>query len=88
MDPGLDRRRIFLAHAREDKARVRQLYADLKIRGFDPWLDEEYLIPGENWRVAIPNAIRAAGVFVACLSDHSVTKQGYVQKEFRTALVV
>jgi TIR domain len=84
--PGLDRRRIFLAHAREDKVRVRELYADLKNRGLDPWLDEEDLIPGENWRVAIPNAIRAADVFVACLSDHSVIKQGYVQKEFRTAL--
>jgi hypothetical protein len=28
------RPRIFLAHAREDKAQVRKLYDDLKLRGF------------------------------------------------------
>jgi hypothetical protein len=32
-------RRIFLAHAREDKELVRQLYRDLKAHGFDPWLE-------------------------------------------------
>lgn len=34
-------RRVFLAHAREDKERVRDLYKQLKQRGFSPWLDEE-----------------------------------------------
>jgi hypothetical protein len=41
--------RIFLAHARGDEAQVRKLYADLKARGFDPWLDKVDLIPGQNW---------------------------------------
>ena len=39
--------RIFLAHAREDKPQVRDLYDRLKERGFDPWLDEIDLIPGQ-----------------------------------------
>jgi two-component system cell cycle response regulator CtrA len=80
------KRRIFLAHAREDKQRVRELYATLKNSGFHPWLDEADLLPGQNWKVEIQSAIRDAGVFVACLSCHSVAKQGYVQTEFRTAL--
>lgn len=80
------RRRIFLAHAREDKARVRKLYADLQAEGFDPWLDEEDLLPGQNWRTVIPGVIREAAVFVACLSSRSVGKQGFVYTEFRTAL--
>jgi TIR domain-containing protein len=46
--------KIFLAHAREDKAQVRTLYADLKARGFDPWLDEIDLLPGEiEFRLAL-----------------------------------
>ena len=78
--------RIFLAHAREDKAQVRKLYADLKTRGFDPWLDEEDLLPGEMWKEEIPKAIRQADVFLACLSSRAVGKVGYVHNEFRLAL--
>jgi hypothetical protein len=40
--------KIFLAHAREDKAQVRKLYADLRARGFDPWLDEKDLRAGQT----------------------------------------
>ena len=75
-----------LAHAREDKAQVRKLYADLRARGFDPWLDEIDLLPGQIWKTEIPKAIRQAGVFLACLSSRSVGKVGYVQNEFRLAL--
>ena len=78
--------RVFLAHAQEDKQRVRKLYATLTEYGFDPWLDEVDLLPGQNWKLEIQSAIRHAGVFLACLSSHSVAKHGYVQTEFRTAL--
>ena len=77
---------IFLAHAREDKPQVRKLYAGLKARGLDPWLDEVDLVPGQIWKEEIPKAIRQAGVFLACLSSRSVGKVGYVQNEFRLAL--
>lgn len=79
-------RRVFLAHANEDKPQIRQLYAALKDRGFEPWLDEKDLVPGRLWREEIPKAIRGAGVFLACLSSRSVEKIGYVQNEFRLAL--
>lgn len=78
--------KLFLAHAREDKGNVRKLYDQLKSQGFDPWLDEVDIMPGQNWRVEIPKAIRKADMFIACLSTTSVEKQGYVQKEFRLAL--
>jgi sulfatase-modifying factor enzyme 1/TIR domain-containing protein len=78
--------RIFLAHAREDNAQVRKLHANLKARGLDPWLDKVDLIPGQNWEIEIPKAIRQAGIFLACLSSRSVGKDGYIQKELRLAL--
>ena len=77
---------IFLAHASEDKDAVRELHARLVELGFRPWLDEIDLIPGQNWRIEIPKAIKDSDVFLACLSKCSVRKQGYVQKEFRLAL--
>ena len=81
-----ERKRIFLAHATEDKDEVRELHSRLKAVGLDPWLDEIDLAPGQNWQIEIPKAIRESEAFIACLSTRSVLKQGYVQKEFRLAL--
>ena len=77
---------IFLAHAKEDKARVRELYRKLKEAGYRPWLDKLDLVPGQWWREEIPKAIKGSDLFVACLSETSIRKQGYVQQEFRLAL--
>ncbi|MFG6105340.1 SUMF1/EgtB/PvdO family nonheme iron enzyme [Leptothoe sp. EHU-05/26/07-4] len=78
--------RIFLAHASEDKEAVTHLYQCLKARGFQPWLDKVDLLPGQNWRAEIPKAIEASDVFLACLSQQSIQKRGYIQREFRMAL--
>jgi TIR domain len=78
--------KIFLAHASEDKALVRDLHSRLLLHGFKPWLDEVDILPGEEWRIEIPEAIRKSDIFIACLSQQSVQKKGYVQREFRLAL--
>ncbi|MEM9090227.1 MAG: toll/interleukin-1 receptor domain-containing protein [Cyanobacteria bacterium P01_F01_bin.53] len=78
--------KIFLAHANEDKEAVTRLYHRLKESGYRPWLDKEELLPGQNWRAEIPKAIKNSQVFIACLSQQSVAKQGYIQREFRMAL--
>jgi hypothetical protein len=50
--------RVFLCHATEDKPAVpqgddmRTLYASLKsVPWIDPWLDEENLLLGEDWKL-------------------------------------
>ncbi|NEZ60332.1 SUMF1/EgtB/PvdO family nonheme iron enzyme [Adonisia turfae] len=78
--------RIFLAHASEDKAAVTDLYNRLKASGFEPWLDKVNLLPGQSWRAEIPKAIKNSHVFIACLSQKSIQKQGYIQREFKMAL--
>jgi hypothetical protein len=80
--------RVFLCHSKEDKPQVRKLYARLQQDGFVPWLDEEDLIPGQDWREEISKAVRACEVVVVCLSKSSVTREGYVQKEIGLALDV
>ncbi|MEM8612526.1 MAG: SUMF1/EgtB/PvdO family nonheme iron enzyme [Cyanobacteria bacterium P01_H01_bin.105] len=77
---------IFLAHAKEDKAKVFELYDRLKHKGYKPWLDKKDLLGGQLWDDEIKKAIGSSDVFLACLSTRSVEKQGYVQKEFRMAL--
>ena len=78
--------RIFLCHASPDKPAVRQLYAKLKGDGFEPWLDEESILAGQDWELEITKALRACDVIIVCSSRQSVNKEGYVQKEIRFAL--
>jgi outer membrane protein assembly factor BamD (BamD/ComL family) len=78
--------KVFLCHASGDKPPVRELYKRLLAEGVDAWLDQEKLLPGQDWGVEIPRAVRDSDVVVICLSNSSITKEGYVQKEIRTAL--
>ena len=77
---------IFLAHANEDKPIVRKIAKRLKEAGLEPWMDEESIQFGEKWSDVADNAIKKARFFMACLSSKSVSKDGYVQREFRLAL--
>src|SRR5687768_16128981 len=78
--------RIFLCHASEDKPRVREVYQRLKQLGFSPWLDEEEILPGQDWDFEIENALETADFVLVFLSARSVEKIGYVQREFRRAM--
>ena len=80
--------KVFLCHDSSDKPRVRALYRRLVTDGVDAWLDEEKLLPGQDWHAEITKAVRAANVVVICLSNHSITKEGYVQREMKFALDV
>src|SRR5580658_10031947 len=80
--------KIFLCHSSGDKAAVRELWARLRADGFQPWLDEEDLLPGQHWANEIPKAVRNCDVVIVCLSRASVTKVGFVQKEIKLALDV
>ncbi len=77
---------VFLCHSSADKPAVRTLYEKLVTQSIDTWLDEENLLPGEDWQREIPRAVKNADVVIVCLSKQSVNKQGYLQKEIRFAL--
>jgi formylglycine-generating enzyme required for sulfatase activity len=85
--------RVFLCHAKEDKPIVREMYRQLTAapqggdKGWlDIWLDEQKLLPGQEWDIEIEKAVEQADVVVVCLSSRSVDKEGYVQKEIRFVL--
>jgi formylglycine-generating enzyme required for sulfatase activity len=78
--------RIFLCHSSGDKPEVRKLYQRLSSDGFEPWLDEEDLLPGQKWKVEIPKAVKTSDVVIVCLSHKAINKSGYVQKEIKFAL--
>ena len=81
-----DQVKVFICYAREDEDAAKRLFRDLKGEGLDPWLDMESLLPGQDWQVAIQQAIRESHYFLALLSSKSVRKRGFMQKEIREAL--
>lgn len=83
-----ERVRVFLAYAKEDRAEVRKLYDELQEAGFEPWMDEQKLLPGQNWPRAIQRAIEVSDFFLICFSRRSVAKRGFFQSELRYALDV
>lgn len=85
--PTKRRLRVFLCHASQDKPMVRDLYQRLLAEGWiDPWLDEEQLLPGQDWNMEIEQAVEAADVVIVCVSNASLAREGYVQKELRKVL--
>lgn len=80
------RRRVFLAYAAEDAAKVDLLFDALTEKGFEPWMDRRKLLPGQNWPRAIDRAIRNSDFFVPCFSNLSGEKRGRFHAELRYAL--
>jgi len=68
---------------------VRELYKKLRAEAWiDPWLDEEKLLPGQDWHMEIEKAVEVTDVVVVLLSNQSVSQEGYVQRELKLALDV
>lgn len=81
------RLRVFLCYATQDKTEVKKISRRLKTRNWiDPWMAEEKLVPGMDWEQQIYKAICDADVVILCLSNKSIAKEGYVQKEYKYAL--
>lgn len=80
------RLRIFLCHSSQDKSSVRALRTQLLSDGYSPWLDEIDILPGQDWKRAIGQALKVANIVLVCLSAASTSKIGFVQKEIRDVL--
>jgi hypothetical protein len=87
MDKNINKsKKIFICYASEDRPFVIKIYNRLKKDGFDPWIDFDKLIPGQEWVIEIRKAIRNSDYVIVCLSEMSIDKSGFVQKEIKIAL--
>lgn len=77
---------IFLAHASQDYRRVKEIFDTLLSAGFEPWIAPDSIPPGARWPQYIKAAIQSSRFFLAFISNHSVSKTGFYQRELRIAL--
>ena len=82
------RLKVFLCYARADSRAVEDLHSRLQRDGYAPWQDTVGILPGEEWRDKIRRAVRESDVFIACLSNGSINRSGFIQVENRFALEV
>jgi len=81
--------RVFLSYSVHDKPAARELFRRLRGEAWlEPWLDEENLLPGQDWRLETEKAIRAADAVLVLISSRSVSQEGNVQRELKLALDV
>ncbi|MEK6300382.1 MAG: TIR domain-containing protein [Acidobacteriota bacterium] len=80
--------RIFISSAREDVDRVSPVYKALVAAGFNPWMDIQDLLPGQDWVAEIQKTISHAHFFLFFISEASVSKRGYLHKEISAAIRV
>jgi formylglycine-generating enzyme required for sulfatase activity len=79
--------KVFLCYAQEDKAEVRNLYTRLNSESWiDVWLDYEKILPGQDSKAETIEAMRKAHVIIVCLSNLSVAKEGFHQEGIKIAL--
>jgi hypothetical protein len=76
--------RPFLSYAREDKERVRDIAEILIQAGHDPWFDDA-LLPGQDWKQKLSQAIHECDSFIYILSPESVESE-WCQWEFKEAV--
>jgi hypothetical protein len=77
---------VFISYAKEDAAQAKGVYKALKANGFNPWRDKEKILPGEEWDPKIKRSLKQSDFLLVCLSNISVEKRGYIQREIRIAL--
>lgn len=84
---------IFISYAKEDTAYAEKLYLALFDSKLEPWMDKppaphqgKGLRIGDRWRAVLEHQIKRANHIILVLSPRSVSKRGFVQREFRLAL--
>lgn len=78
--------KVFISYAHEDLNAALKLYNDIQTNGITAWIDVEDLLPGQNKKVAIQNAMRESRYFISLLSTNSIHKRGLVQVQMKNAM--
>lgn len=77
---------IFFSYASEDREKVMRIHAYVDELGYNTWIDSIHLVGGQDWDFEITTAIEQAAIGLVFLSNQSVEKTGYVNKEIKRIL--
>lgn len=77
---------VFISYARENSEEAYRIVNNLSKSGVDVWFDQERLQVGQDWSKEIKRAIKKSDYVLILISQSSVNKRGYVQREIKQAI--
>lgn len=72
---------LFLSYAREDFPYANKIYQYLSKKDYNIWMDIYNIKIGEKWKTSTISAINNSDGVIVLLSESSINKIGYFQKE-------
>ena len=73
---------VFISYSRDDREKALRLYEALqKNKTITPWIDCINILVGQDWEIEISRAIENSRYILLLLSNNSVNKVGFVQRE-------
>jgi len=76
---------VFISYACEDSELARKLSQWLQDAGFDVWLDENNVLPGDNWAEKVSQALKKSQAMVVLVSPAAMNSRS-VRHEIEFAL--
>jgi hypothetical protein len=78
--------KVFCSYVTPDLQKAKDIHSGLVNIGVEAWIDRENLLPGQDWKLEINKAIQESHVILILISQHSISREGYYQKEYKLAL--
>jgi hypothetical protein len=76
---------VFISYACEDSELAKRLSRWLEVAGFDVWLDESNILPGDNWAEKVSQALKESQAMVVLVSPAAMDSK-WVRHEIEFAL--
>ncbi len=78
---------VFINYSEFDKSVASELNKKLIKEGWiEPWFFDEKMLAGLEWEVENEKALEASDIVILLLSENSINREGYIQKEIGIAL--
>jgi TIR domain len=77
--------RLFISYSRRDADIAYNLVSQLRMYGYDVWVDDERIKLGEDWTRSIQKAIEEADYILVLLSPNALQSE-WIHSEIRGAL--
>lgn len=81
-----DSQTVFVSYASPDRDRVAPYCEFLERCGVEVWIDYKNLKAGQHWDFEIRRALEKAAIVIVFVSNNSMDRRGYVQREIKLVL--
>ena len=78
--------RVFIIHAHEDADKAKVVADWLRDEGFEPWLDTERILAGQQWKEGITKGLEESGAALLLVTSNLDTSKGSTSEELRRAM--